>query len=145
MNTRTNQRCRGRCNSSTTLSVLSRSREVELTTSFRTCTLPRSPTAYFCITCKCLYLSSIQSFNCFCRQRFARAAKIADFNAKDLAAPEPERTRAHFSAFINLVKFSEQRADFIKDLRSKSASINRERVDVTRRLSETQAEVAAIR
>lgn len=78
-------------------------------------------------------------------QRFARAAKIADFNAKDLAAPEPERTRAHFSAFINLVKFSEQRAEFIKGLRSKSATINRERIDVTRRLSETQAEVAAIR
>ncbi|EKM55794.1 uncharacterized protein PHACADRAFT_209321 [Phanerochaete carnosa HHB-10118-sp] len=78
-------------------------------------------------------------------QRFARAAKIADFNAKDLAAPEPERTRAHFSAFINLVKFSQQRADFIQDLRSKSASINQERAEVNRRLAEVQSEVVAIK
>lgn len=79
------------------------------------------------------------------RQRFAHAAKIADFNAKDLAAPEPERTRGHLSAFINLVKFSEQRADFIKDLRTKSASINQERVEVSRKLEEAEREVATIK
>lgn len=108
----------------------------------RLCTCTQHPPSSFV---RVILLNVLISRSCGHRQRFARAAKIADFNAKDLAAPEPERTRAHFSAFINLVKFSEQRADFIKDLRSKSASINKERSDVARKLNDAQAEVASVR
>jgi kinetochore protein Nuf2 len=78
-------------------------------------------------------------------QRLARAAQINDFSFKDLSSPDPERTRGHLSAFINFVKFSEQRADFIMRLRDKSARTNEERDKVVQALRVAEKEVAAIK
>ncbi|OCH95255.1 hypothetical protein OBBRIDRAFT_822977 [Obba rivulosa] len=78
-------------------------------------------------------------------QRFANAAKIRDFSAKDLYAPEPERTRSIFSAFINFVKFTEQNEFFVNGLREKSTSVIKEREKVARQLAEVQLKVAAIK
>lgn len=62
-----------------------------------------------------------------------------------MSQPDPERTRANFSAFINLIKFSEQRAEFIDNLRQKSARMNEERRKVVEELEESERKVAAIR
>lgn len=78
-------------------------------------------------------------------QQLARAAQINDFSFKDLSSPDPERTRGHLSAFINFIKFSEQRADFIMGLRDKSARVNEERDKVVQTLRVTEKEVAAIK
>ncbi|KAF7800276.1 hypothetical protein EIP86_011524 [Pleurotus ostreatoroseus] len=78
-------------------------------------------------------------------QRFAGAAKISDFSSRDMSHPEPERTRANLSAFINLTKFSEQRAEFIEGLRQKSSRVNAERRKVVDELEEAQQKVATIR
>ncbi|CAL1703901.1 unnamed protein product [Somion occarium] len=78
-------------------------------------------------------------------QRFARAAKIMDFSAKDLAFPEPDRTRSIFSAFINLVKFSEQCEGFIGGLRNQSASVTKERDQTVEKRAEAERRVATIK
>ncbi|KAI0085396.1 Nuf2 family-domain-containing protein [Irpex rosettiformis] len=78
-------------------------------------------------------------------QRLARAAQINDFSFKDLSSPDPERTRGHLSAFINFVKFSEQRADFITGLREKSGKVNEELQKVLQALRVTEKEVAGIK
>ncbi|KAI0340715.1 hypothetical protein BDW22DRAFT_1360163 [Trametopsis cervina] len=78
-------------------------------------------------------------------QRLARAAQINDFSLKDLSSPDPERTRGHLSAFINFVKFSEQRADFIIGLRDKSSRVNDEREKVIASLQTAEREVNAIK
>ncbi len=62
-----------------------------------------------------------------------------------MSHPNPERTRANFSAFINLIKFSEQRAQFIDGLRQKSARVNDERRKVLDELQEAQEKVSAIK
>ncbi|KAI0811066.1 Nuf2 family-domain-containing protein [Irpex lacteus] len=77
-------------------------------------------------------------------QRLARAAQINDFSFKDLSSPDPERTRGHLSAFINFVKFSEQRAEFIMGLREKSSRVNEERDKVLQALRIAEKEAAAI-
>ncbi|KAI0822657.1 Nuf2 family-domain-containing protein [Trametes gibbosa] len=69
-------------------------------------------------------------------QRLAHAAKIEDFSAKDLYFPEPDRTRAVFSAFINFIKFTEQSEAFINRLRNQSTAVIKERQAV---LEETAA------
>ncbi|KAH9857774.1 Nuf2 family-domain-containing protein [Lenzites betulinus] len=68
-------------------------------------------------------------------QRLAHAAKIEDFSAKDLYFPEPDRTRAVFSAFINFIKFTEQSEAFIHRLRNQSTAVVKERQAV---LEETE-------
>lgn len=78
-------------------------------------------------------------------QRLARAAQINDFSFKDLSSPDPERTRGHLSAFINFVKFSEQRAEFIMGLREKSSRVNEERDKVLQALRIAEKEAAAIK
>ncbi|KAL1722710.1 Nuf2 family-domain-containing protein [Schizophyllum commune] len=40
--------------------------------------------------------------------RLASAARIEDFNSKDLTNPDPDRTNVLLSAFINFIKFTEQ-------------------------------------
>ena len=62
-----------------------------------------------------------------------------------MSHPDPERTRANFSAFINLIKFSEQRAEFIEGLRQKSARVNEERRKVLVDLEKTERKVATIK
>ncbi|TCD67660.1 kinetochore-associated Ndc80 complex subunit nuf2 [Steccherinum ochraceum] len=80
----------------------------------------------------------------FLLQRFARAAKIMDFSAKDLSFPDAERTRSVFSAFINLVKFSEQCEVFITGLREKSAAVAQERKRVTSEYMEAEEKVREV-
>ncbi|EPT01833.1 hypothetical protein FOMPIDRAFT_1029606 [Fomitopsis schrenkii] len=78
-------------------------------------------------------------------QRFADAARFHDFTAKDIYAPEPERTRAIFSAFINFVKFCEQCETFISGLRERSSAVIEERDRVAQRLVETKQKIAFIK
>ncbi|KAI0688744.1 Nuf2 family-domain-containing protein [Cytidiella melzeri] len=78
-------------------------------------------------------------------QRLAKAARITDFSFKDLSFPDPDRTRGHLSAFINFVKFSEQRADFLMGLREKSAHVKEEREKVVYALRAAEKEVATIK
>ncbi|THH26364.1 hypothetical protein EUX98_g7826 [Antrodiella citrinella] len=85
------------------------------------------------------------NFLLFHLQRFARAAKIMDFSAKDLSFPDAERTRSVFSAFINLVKFSEQCESFITGLREKSASVAEERNKITSELVASEEKIRAVK
>lgn len=62
-----------------------------------------------------------------------------------MSHPDPERTRANFSAFINLIKFSEQRAEFIESLRQKSARVIDERRKVSDDLQDAESKVATIK
>ena len=76
------------------------------------------------------------------RIRFAKAARVEDFNSRDIYNPERERTLMLLSAFINFVKFTEQYCDaFLKDLRDRSDTLIVRRDDVTSRLKEIQEKV----
>lgn len=75
-------------------------------------------------------------------QRLAHAAKIEDFSAKDLYFPEPDRTRAVFSAFINFIKFTEQSEAFINRLRNQSSAVIKERQAVLEETAELQQRVS---
>ncbi|EKM82897.1 hypothetical protein AGABI1DRAFT_118320 [Agaricus bisporus var. burnettii JB137-S8] len=78
--------------------------------------------------------------------RFAKAAQVEDFSAKDLYAPEKTRTLILLSAFINFVKFTEQFCDnFVKNLREHAEKILIEREDVTKLLEKNQQEINSIR
>ncbi|CDO69122.1 hypothetical protein BN946_scf185042.g24 [Trametes cinnabarina] len=71
-------------------------------------------------------------------QRFASAAKIQDFSAKDIYFPDPDRTRSIFSAFINFIKFSEQSEVFINRLRNQSTAVMKERQAVMQETAELE-------
>jgi kinetochore protein Nuf2 len=76
------------------------------------------------------------------RIRFAKAAKVEDFNSRDIYVPERERTLTLLSAFINFVKFTEQYCDaFLKDLRDRSDTLIVQREDVTAELNEIQDKI----
>ena len=76
------------------------------------------------------------------RTRFAKAARVEDFNSRDIYIPERERTLMLLSAFINFVKFTEQYCDaFLKDLRDRSDTLIVRRGEVTARLKEIQDKV----
>ena len=78
----------------------------------------------------------------FHRIRFAKAARVDDFNSKDIYSPERERTLILLSAFINFIKFTEQYCDaFLKDLRDGSDTLIVRREDVTARLNEIQDKI----
>jgi kinetochore protein Nuf2 len=78
----------------------------------------------------------------FIRIRFAKAARVEDFNSRDIYSPEKERTINLLSAFINFIKFTEQYCDaFLKDLRDRSNTLIVRREDVTARLNEIQNKV----
>jgi kinetochore protein Nuf2 len=78
----------------------------------------------------------------FIRIRFAKAARVEDFNSRDIYNPEKERTFMVLSAFINFVKFTDQYCDaFLKDLRDRSDTLIVRREDVTARLNEIQDKV----
>ena len=70
------------------------------------------------------------------RTRFAKAARVDDFNSRDIYSPERERTLVLLSAFINFIKFTEQYCDvFLKDLRDRSDTLIVRRQEVTARLN----------
>ncbi|KAJ6611798.1 Nuf2 family-domain-containing protein [Mycena sp. CBHHK59/15] len=74
--------------------------------------------------------------------RFAIAARVDDFCAKDIAFPERERTVFLLSAFINFVKFAEQHCEpFFKKLRDHSNKIVAERDRISHRLIEITEEI----
>jgi kinetochore protein Nuf2 len=74
--------------------------------------------------------------------RFARAAKVEDFSAKDISHPERDRTLTFLSAFINFVKFTEQFCNpFIKELRDRSDTMIVERDQVSKELAEVQQKI----
>lgn len=76
------------------------------------------------------------------RTRFAKAARVDDFNSRDIYSPERERTLILLSAFINFVKFTEQYCDaFLKDLKDKSDALIVRREDVTVELNEIQDKI----
>lgn len=78
--------------------------------------------------------------------RFAKAARVEDFNAKDIYNPERERTLILLSAFINFVKFTEQYCNaFVKDLRDRSEAIIIERDQVNEQLNEIQHRIEALK
>ncbi|KDR81395.1 hypothetical protein GALMADRAFT_239264 [Galerina marginata CBS 339.88] len=72
--------------------------------------------------------------------RFAKAARVEDFNSRDLFSPERERTIVLLSAFINFVKFTEQYCDaFLKDLRERSDALIVQRDNIAEQFNEVQA------
>ncbi|TFK50121.1 hypothetical protein OE88DRAFT_1631818 [Heliocybe sulcata] len=75
--------------------------------------------------------------------RFAATARMADFNSRDIYFPEAERTRLILSAFINLVKFHEQCAATIDEIRRKDAELESEREEAIRRLADMERELDA--
>lgn len=78
----------------------------------------------------------------FYRIRFAKAARVEDFNSRDIYSPERERTLILLSAFINFVKFTEQYCDaFIKDLRDRSDTLIVRRENVLIELNEIQDKI----
>ncbi|GLB35199.1 putative nuf2 family protein [Lyophyllum shimeji] len=78
--------------------------------------------------------------------RLAKAARVEDFNAKDIYHPERERTLLLLSAFINFVKFTEQYCNaFVKDLRDRSEAIIIERDEVSQQLAEIEQSIAAMK
>lgn len=76
--------------------------------------------------------------------RFANAARIMDFSAKDLYLPDAERTRFILSAFINFVKFAEQCTPFVTNLRDRSTTIIEERERVAQDLAALQHKLGAL-
>ncbi|KAF4603976.1 kinetochore-associated Ndc80 complex subunit nuf2 [Pleurotus pulmonarius] len=78
--------------------------------------------------------------------RFAQAARVEDFSAKDLCQPERDRTLVLLSAFINFIKFTEQWCNpFIKELRDGSQKLTEERQIVARELVDIQAKVSILK
>ncbi|KAF5357895.1 hypothetical protein D9756_001783 [Leucocoprinus leucothites] len=78
--------------------------------------------------------------------RFAKAAQVEDFSAKDLFAPDKMRTLVLLSAFINFVKFTEQFCDqFVKDRREHAEKILVEREEAVEELEKVEHEIQAIK
>ncbi|KAF9052757.1 Nuf2 family-domain-containing protein [Panaeolus papilionaceus] len=78
--------------------------------------------------------------------RFARAARVEDFNARDLHNPDRDRTIILLSAFINFVKFTEQYSDsFFRELRERSEAVISQRDAVVAQLQETQSKIEELR
>ena len=74
--------------------------------------------------------------------RFALAAKVEDFSAKDIFIPERERTIILLSAFINFIKFTEQFCGaLVNDLRERSEAIIVERDQIAEKLEIVQRNI----
>ncbi|KAG6878753.1 hypothetical protein C0993_008052 [Termitomyces sp. T159_Od127] len=75
-----------------------------------------------------------------------KAARVEDFNAKDLISPEKERTLILLSAFINFIKFTEQYCNaFVKGLRDRSEAIIVDRAQVSEQLIELEQKIGALK
>ena len=72
-------------------------------------------------------------------------AKISDFDLRDIATPEPHRTRSHLSAFINLIKFIEEQEPYLSSIRSRSLALVQDRERIAKACFEAQQKAAAIR
>jgi kinetochore protein Nuf2 len=72
-------------------------------------------------------------------------AKIPDFDLRDIATPEPHRTRSHLSAFINLIRFIEEQEQYLASIRSRSSALVQDRERVVKATLEIQQKVSAIR
>jgi kinetochore protein Nuf2 len=83
--------------------------------------------------------------NTFDSTRFANAARILDFNARDIATPTSERTRLILAAFINLMRFTQQRAGFVQSLREKSDGIIEERNKFSQELTAYREKIAVMK
>ncbi|KAG6910904.1 hypothetical protein DXG01_006587 [Tephrocybe rancida] len=96
---------------------------------------------------KDLYTASLtQNILVYHLTRFAKAARVEDFNAKDLVSPERERTLILLSAFINFVKFTEQYCNaFVKDLRDRSEAIIVERAQIFEQVAELVRNIDALK
>jgi kinetochore protein Nuf2 len=77
--------------------------------------------------------------------RFANAARIPDFNARDIAAPESDRTGNILAAFINFMRFAQQRAGFVQNLREKSDGILEERNQASQELAKCREKISAMK
>ncbi|KAF8163090.1 Nuf2 family-domain-containing protein [Crassisporium funariophilum] len=74
--------------------------------------------------------------------RFAKAARVEDFNSADITSPERERTLYLLSAFINFIKFKEELCDaFLNDLRERSDSLIIKRNNTIDRVTEIQERI----
>jgi kinetochore protein Nuf2 len=82
---------------------------------------------------------------CFSRKRIARIAKIPDFNARDLSFPEPQRTRSHIAALINLIRFIEEYEPIVAAVRDRSAALVKDREKVSRDLADVHLKLSAIK
>jgi len=72
-------------------------------------------------------------------------AKIADFDLRDIATPEPHRTRSHLSAFINLIRFIEEQEPYLASIRSRSSALVQDRDRVAKASLEVQQKASAIK
>ncbi|ETW85632.1 hypothetical protein HETIRDRAFT_309393 [Heterobasidion irregulare TC 32-1] len=76
--------------------------------------------------------------------RLADAAKVPDFNIKDLTFPDSTRTCGILCAIANFIKFNEQCEVFISELRDGSAALVKEREIVAMELAEVRRNNAAL-
>ena len=72
-------------------------------------------------------------------------AKIPDFDLRDIATPEPHRTRSHLSALINFIRFIEEQEPYLSSVRSRSSALVQDRERVAKASFEVQQKVSAIR
>ena len=72
-------------------------------------------------------------------------AKITDFDLRDIATPEPHRTRSHLSGFINLIRFIEEQEPHLAAIRSRSSALVQDRERVVKASLEVQQKSSAIR
>jgi kinetochore protein Nuf2 len=79
------------------------------------------------------------------RKGVAHMAKIPDFDLRDIAAPEPHRTRSHLSGFINLIRFIEEQEPHLASIRSRSSALVQDRERVAKASLEVQQKTSTIR
>ncbi len=84
---------------------------------------------------------TLTSFNGYDSQRIAMAARVQDFSMRDLVAPETQRTRLILSAFVNFIRFAEEREVFLKELRDKSQRTIEERDRMKQQVEELRAAI----
>lgn len=72
-------------------------------------------------------------------------AKITDFDLRDIAIPEPHRTRSHLSAFINLIRFIEEQEQYLASIRSRSSALVQDRERVAKATLEVRQKASAIK
>ena len=72
-------------------------------------------------------------------------AKIPDFDLRDIATPEPHRTRSHLSAFINLIRFIEEQEPHLASIRSRSSALAQDRERVAKTSLDVQQKAATIK
>lgn len=72
-------------------------------------------------------------------------AKISDFDLRDIATPEPHRTRSHLSAFINLIRFIEEQEPYLASVRNRSSALVQDRERVAKASLEVQQKASTIK